>query len=105
MWSLPINPAAVDGLFALASVLHVPEEDVDGTLEESVRVLAHGGVMMLVTRRPGADAGESPYGERDRRHVEYYEPDPLRDRLERAGFVVHRMDPTEDWLPIHAHLE
>lgn len=105
MRSLPVDDTAADGLFALASLLHVPEAEVDETLAEFVRVLEPGGVLTLVTKRTGADPPESPYGDRDRRYFEYYEPDGLRDRLERAGFTIDAMSPTERWIPVHAHVE
>lgn len=102
MRSLPVDGAAVDGVFALASLLHVPDEHVDGTLAEFRRVLEHGGVLTLVTKRPGADPPDSPYGDRDRRHFEYYEPAELRERLERAGFETESLDATERWIVVTA---
>lgn len=105
MRSLPVDRDAVDGVFALASLLHVPDEHVDGTLAEFRRVLEPGGVLTLVTKRTGADPPDSPYGDRDRRYFEYYDPDGFRERLKRAGFTIASMSPTDRWIPVHARLE
>lgn len=104
MRDLPLAADVADGVFALASILHVPEAEVDDALAEFARVLGDGGVLTVVTKRAGGAAPDSPYGERDRRHVEFYEAGELRERIERAGFAIDSLDGDDRWLLVHARL-
>jgi SAM-dependent methyltransferase len=90
MRALPFADDGFDGLWACASLLHVPERDVPATLAEFERVLADGGVTLVslkVAGGPGERVDASPYDE-DRRHFERYDPDRARDLFETAGFEV-----------------
>jgi len=115
MRSLPFADGAFDGLWACASLLHVPREDVPGTLSEYERVLAPGGVTVVsIQRRRGGGGGEgdrngdetpqNPYDE-DSRHFEQYDPTEIRAAFERAGFVVTSVDPDGDWVAVEARVE
>jgi SAM-dependent methyltransferase len=90
MRALPFADDGFDGLWACASLLHVPERDVPATLAEFERVLADGGVALVSLKAaggPGEGVDASPY-EEDRRHFERYDPDRARDLFETAGFEV-----------------
>lgn len=90
MRALPFADDGFDGLWACASLLHVPERDVPATLAEFERVLADGGVALVSLKAaggPGEGVDASPYDE-DRRHFERYDPDRARDLFETAGFEV-----------------
>jgi ubiquinone/menaquinone biosynthesis C-methylase UbiE len=101
MRALPFADDSFDGLWACASLLHVPESEVPGTLAEFERVLADGGVTTVSLKAAGTDdeaaapAGEgdrtgvdrSPYGD-DRRHFERYDPGRVRELFADAGFEV-----------------
>ena len=102
MRELPVADASVDGLFALASLLHVPKGDVENALRAFRRVLVDEGVLTVVTKRTSADDRESPYGEADRRYFAYYEPSALRERLATAGFAIESLDVEGRWLLVHA---
>ena len=131
MRSLPFAEGAFDGLWACASLLHVPREDVPGTLAEYERVLAAGGVAVASVQRSrgdaeadagGADATTadptggsasttadeepSPYDE-DRRYFELYEPRELRAAFEEAGFGDVAVEPgSEDrWVRATARID
>ncbi|QLH83197.1 class I SAM-dependent methyltransferase [Halosimplex pelagicum] len=90
MRALPFADDRFDGLWACASLLHVPEREVPATLAEFERVLAPRGVT-LVSLKAAGGSGEgvdrSPYDD-DRRHFERYDPDRARDLFETAGFEV-----------------
>ncbi|WP_436931646.1 class I SAM-dependent methyltransferase [Halosimplex halobium] len=90
MRELPFADGSFDGLWACASLLHVPEREVPGTLAEFERALAAGGVT-LVSLKAAGGAGEgvdnSPYDD-DRRHFERYDPGRVRDLFADAGFEV-----------------
>jgi ubiquinone/menaquinone biosynthesis C-methylase UbiE len=121
MRALPFAEDTFDGLWACASLLHVPREDVPATLSEYERVLAPGGVTVVsIQRRRGggdtedadgdtedADGDEkprNPYDE-DSRHFEQYAPTEIRAAFERAGFAVDSVDPDGDWVAVEARAE
>ncbi|ELZ23466.1 ubiquinone/menaquinone biosynthesis methyltransferase UbiE [Halosimplex carlsbadense 2-9-1] len=90
MRTLPFADDGFDGLWACASLLHVPERDVSATLAEFERVLAQGGVALVSLKAaggPGEGVDASPYDE-DRRHFERYDPGRARHLFEAAGFEV-----------------
>jgi len=90
MRALPFADDTFDGLWACASLLHVPESAVRSTLAEFERVLADGGVVCCSLKTDGDGAGDtdtSPYDD-DRRHFERYDPERARQLFETAGFSV-----------------
>ncbi|QLH78184.1 class I SAM-dependent methyltransferase [Halosimplex rubrum] len=90
MRALPVADDGFDGLWACASLLHVPEREVPATLAEFERVLADGGTTLVSLKaagRPGESVDASPYDD-DRRHFERYDPGRARDLFETAGFEV-----------------
>ncbi|WP_436911723.1 class I SAM-dependent methyltransferase [Halosimplex marinum] len=132
MRALPFVDGGFDGLWACASLLHVPEREVPATLAEFERVLADGGVALVSLKAAGegaeaaggedggaaggADSGDdragvdgSPYDE-DRRHFERYDPDRARDLFANAGFDVVSVEtddgdgsgPEDAWVAVTA---
>ncbi|QPV63187.1 class I SAM-dependent methyltransferase [Halosimplex litoreum] len=117
MRALPFADGGFDGLWACASLLHVPERDVPATLAEFERVLADGGVALVSLEAvggPGEEIDASPYDD-DRRHFERYDPDRARDLFETAGFEVVSVatddggsdddaDAGDDWVAVTARV-
>lgn len=104
MRSLPFVDGAFDGLWACASLLHVPETAVGPTVAEFERVLRPGGAAVVSLKRqtgsaPGTDG--SPYDD-DRRFFERYEPADARALFERAEFDDVSLETTEDWVAVEA---
>jgi len=90
MRALPFADGSFDGLWACASLLHVPEPDVPAAVAEFERVLADDGVVCCSLKTGPGDIGtaaESPYDD-DRRHFERYAPERARDLFDDAGFAV-----------------
>ncbi|MFB6141092.1 MAG: class I SAM-dependent methyltransferase [Halosimplex sp.] len=102
MRELAFADGAFDGLWACASLLHVPEAEVPATLAEFERALADGGVVCCSLKTTASDGGDgkgdgngtasddggvgrSPYDD-DRRHFERYDPERVRDLFAEAGF-------------------
>ena len=102
MRRLPVETNAVDGVLALASLLHVPAAEVGDALAAFARALADGGVLTVVMKLVGGEAEQSPYGDADRRHFEFYEREQLLERVEAAGFVVEATDRDDHWFVVHA---
>lgn len=93
MRALPFRDAAFDGIWARASLLHVPREDVPGTLSEFHRVLDAPGALVATLKR-GDESGHAE----DDRYFERYQPPEIRTLLADAGFDV-TVDPSgPNWL-------
>ncbi|WP_436925071.1 class I SAM-dependent methyltransferase [Halosimplex amylolyticum] len=104
MRALPFADASFDGLWACASLLHVPEAEVPATLAEFERVLVDGGVVLVSLKRSDAADDrdrENPY-DSDERHFERYEPETVTDLFEDAGFAVRSVDTNDGWVAVCA---
>lgn len=103
MRALPFAADTFDGVWAMASVLHVPRDEVPDTLREFRRVLVDGGVLYFsVHGDPERDTGEGPY-ERDVRHFEPYSLAEARTLTADAGFDVEDVDgEADDWISVLA---
>ncbi|WP_459192265.1 class I SAM-dependent methyltransferase [Halosimplex sp. J119] len=103
MRALPFADDAFDGLWACASLLHVPEAEVPPTVAAFERVLADGGVALVSLKRSDGDDGrdESPYDD-DRRHFERYDAETVTDLFSDAGFAVRNVDTNDGWVAVCA---
>lgn len=101
MRSLPIGSESVDGVWACASLLHVPREQLPGALAELARVLRPDGLVVATVKSEAYDDRTDDYdGER---HFEYYAVDEFRTHVEAAGFDVVELNHFErGWIRIQA---
>ncbi|WP_440988680.1 class I SAM-dependent methyltransferase [Haloarchaeobius baliensis] len=81
MRHLPFEADSFDGVWACASLLHVPREDVPATLAEFARVLADGGVLYCSLKR-----GDESGFDADGRFFERHSADAVVSMLVDAGF-------------------
>lgn len=100
--SLPLDSASVDGVWAVASLIHVPDETLDDALAELHRVCQPGGTL-FTSMKPG-DRVEHTYGyDTDTgRFFVFHEPEPFADRVRDAGFTVESVAPEEAWFRVVA---
>lgn len=90
MRSLPFADGAFDGVWASASVLHLPREDAPDALREFRRVLDAPGTA-LVTLKRGEESGHAE----DDRYFERYTLEEARALGEAAGFPEVTAEPGE----------
>lgn len=92
MRALPVGARSVDGVRAVASLLHVPASDTVGTLAEFRRVLRRGGALALVTAVDDTTGFEAvPYAAGEQRWFVYRDETLLNQQLAEVGFdVTHR---------------
>ncbi|MFC6954112.1 class I SAM-dependent methyltransferase [Halorubellus litoreus] len=98
MRTLPFKSNAFDGIWASASLLHVPRSDAPNTLEEFHRVLDAPGTLVATLKRQGTDR----HADGDR-HFERYTPDDLRALARDADYDTVTVDGSGDrWLELTA---
>lgn len=89
MRRLPLGAEGVDGLWASASLLHLPPDEAEATLQEFYRVLRPSGVLYLsVKEGTGTAWRQDACGRRALRFFAYWEAAGLDRALEAAGFDV-----------------
>lgn len=93
MRRLPFEDATFDGIWASASVHHVPRGEAAATLRECRRVLRPDGVAYVSVKREGY---RKP-ADRDR-HFEYYRPEEFRSLLSEGGLDDVEFRTGENWL-------
>ncbi|WP_254535541.1 class I SAM-dependent methyltransferase [Halomarina litorea] len=103
MRELAVADGRFDGVWALASFLHVPREDAPSTLREFARVLDEGGVLFCGVKRGSGECLGRAYDGDDRRFT-LYEPEEFRGLVERAGFDVSSLQSEDGWLQVLARV-
>lgn len=102
MRRLPVAAHSVDGLWACASLLHLPRSELVPTLEEFHRVLRDRGVCCVsVKAGSGTMAGGAYDG--DRRRFTLFRRDEFGDALETSGFAIDRSTVEDGWLHVFAN--
>jgi SAM-dependent methyltransferase len=112
MRALPFADGRFAGLWACASLLHVPREDVPATLAGFERVLTPGGIAVVSVQRERAgnraedgdrtaESGSSPYDD-DGRHFELYTPEDAAAAFATAGFDDVDVTVHDDWVRVTA---
>ena len=103
---LPLGDGALDGLWCIAVLLHIPRDSVPGALAEFHRVLRPGG-LAVITIAVGDGEGWERYPFREGapdRYFVYHSRASFTDLLTAAGFEIlwtacastHR-----EWLTLH----
>lgn len=85
MRALPFADGSLDGVWACASLLHVPRAEAPAVLAEVRRVLEHGHLFLAVKRGEGETWVETEHGPV---FFAYYHPAEIELLVERAGFRV-----------------
>jgi len=97
---LPFVNGSFTGVWACASLLHLPREQMAPALCELARLLLPGGVLFLGMKRGhGEDWVESEAG---RRFFTYVEANELRALLQAAGFRPLQWWQSEVWIDVLA---
>lgn len=94
MRDLPFRSGSFGGIWASASLLHIPKAEAEGVLRELARTVRPGHVYLSVKR----GWGETWVERQDvrRRFFAYYAPVEIRRLVEHAGFEVLSCWESED---------
>lgn len=91
--ALPVADGVVDGVLALASLLHLPRPDLPVALAEIARVLRPGGHVAVALKE-----GEGEYADPAGRHFTLWDAAGLDAALARAGLRVAHASSDADQL-------
>ena len=103
--TLPLRDGALDGLWCVAVLLHIPRAMVPDALAEFHRVLKPGGQALIsIAEGDGEGWEKAPLDETAQRYYVYHRREAFADLLEAAGFEIlwtgcastHR-----SWLSLH----
>lgn len=103
---LGFPPSSFDGVWANASLHHVPKERLPAVLAAVWETLKPQGVFFIKVKHGDADGlrENEKFGKTLRRYFAFYETDELRQLLDAAGFSVIGMRETTrgEWLDAFA---
>ena len=97
-----------EGVFAQASLLHIPKTETSSVIEGMVSRLVPRGLLYIAVkaRRPGNPeeeiVTESDYGYDYERFFSYYTADEMRAHVGRLGLSIVHSEGSQDWLQIIA---
>lgn len=87
--ALPIASNRLDGIWNVASLLHIPEAHTTTVLAEFKRVMRASGSLVLVTAVGDGSRHEAvPYATDESRWFVYRIPEVLKDQMRMAGFEI-----------------
>jgi SAM-dependent methyltransferase len=94
--ALPLVSGCLDGIWSVASMLHVPERETLIVLHEFRRVMKPSGSLALVTALGDGTAHESvPYVSDESRWFVYRSRASLMTQMRDAGFVIQMEEETQ----------
>jgi ubiquinone/menaquinone biosynthesis C-methylase UbiE len=103
MGQMPFAPGSLDGIWACASLLHLPRADLPAVLAHFARLLRPNGRFYLsVKQGEGSSYAQRAYGQEAPRYFTYWQPETLDPLLTTAGFtpLLQKTSPAEKgpWL-------
>lgn len=99
---LSFTEGSFDGIWACASLLHLPKADFPNAIGEACRAMKDDGTLFLSLKK-GSDEGY--VGEENKRYFSYYSEDEITGILESNGFHVISLETEEKkdtWISIFA---
>ena len=94
MRAIPFRDLAFDGVWASASLLHLPRRDLPTALSEIRRILRPNGRFFASVK-----AGSGEMHDKEGRFFALYDQDGWRRSLQEAGFVILSLESSESSLP------
>ncbi|MCR4264132.1 MAG: peptidase C39 family protein [Candidatus Roizmanbacteria bacterium] len=96
MRKMPFENNSFDGLLSAYSLIHIPQKDIAGTLQEFNRVLKpHGRCIIMGQEGKPDQIIDEPMLPGEKSFVNFISPDHLKHDLKRAGFLVVSIEKEE----------
>jgi ubiquinone/menaquinone biosynthesis C-methylase UbiE len=91
---LPYEDEFFDGIFAKASLLHVPKDKLEDVLKEILRILKKNGILHIAVKKGEGEKNikEDDYGYEYERFFSYWQPEELKDLFEKYNLTILRED-------------
>lgn len=87
--SIPLPSQSMNGVWASASLLHLPRDEFYQALHECARVLASGGLIYISLREGEGERWQAEvWGEDYQRFYTYWQEDALDEALAAEGFTT-----------------
>lgn len=99
--ALPMRAACFDGVWASASLIHLPHDDAAVALREIARV-ARAGAPVSVSVKTGGATGWAEDAPRGRRWFSAWDPGELARAVEAAGMSVGAVVGDGGWIDVRA---
>ena len=84
----PLASECFDGIWACASLLHLPRTDLNPALTELVRLLRKPGGVLYLAMKGGQGEQWATGGNGRRIFFAFYQPDEIETSLAQAGFQI-----------------
>jgi ubiquinone/menaquinone biosynthesis C-methylase UbiE len=94
MRKLPYEDEIFDGVFAKASLLHIPKSDIHLVLQEMHRVVKNGGLIHIAIKGGEGEKSlkEDDYGYEYSRFFSFWDMDSFEAELLKCGFSITKKD-------------
>ncbi len=83
-----------DGVWSVASLLHLPKSNIQKALKEAYRVLKKGGIFYCSVKQGEGEEliSDKRYGGEIRKFYSYFQPNELEKQLRKENFEVINID-------------
>ncbi len=90
----PYKDEFFDGIFAKASLLHVPRNKIKDVLKEILRVLKKNGILHVAVKKGEGEKEvcENDYGYEYERFFSYWQPEELKDFFSKYNLTILKED-------------
>lgn len=87
---LEFPPKEFDGIWANASLHHIPKANLKAVLEKIYNILKIGGIFFIKVKHGNQDGirENQKFGKNLKRYFAFYQPEELAGLLESVGFVI-----------------
>jgi len=100
---MTFRKSTFDGVWAMASLFHLPKKDILTTLNEFNRVLKPRGILYVSVRRgTGIKEDKKERYKNEPRTIFLYEKQEMEDLLREAGFKILAAEANDVWVEVFA---
>jgi SAM-dependent methyltransferase len=95
-----------DGIWANASLHHIPKENIQKVLRDILDLLKSGGIFFIKIKQGDSDGfrENEKFGKKITRYFAYYQPEEIEALVRSAGFSIMKIQKTiqDEWIDVFA---
>ena len=86
----PYEDDFFDGVFAKASLVHIPKDKIEQVLKETIRVLKKNGILHIAVKKGTGEreVQEDDYGYKYERLFSYWQPEEIKEIFNKYNFIL-----------------